>query len=451
MEKSVLGLKPGDMIQDTYRIDSLLGEGGMGATFRGTNTAAGHPVAIKVMTPEFARNSRAVDLFRRESSLLRTVQNDAVVRYETTLQDKSGKLYLVMEYLSGKPLLYYLDKGARLASEDVLKLAERLCSGLAAIHALGIVHRDVAPDNILVPDEDVSQAKFIDFGLASDSVGTDKSILGSDFAGKLRYCAPEQLGLFDNRITPATDIYALGLVLMRCAGLTVPGDGKGWAAIDDRREDIKIRDDRVSRNLRGVLEAFLRADPSLRPADPLALVRKALAAEKAGAQRTDGPKDRPPAPDARDSKPDTGGRASTVVALIAGLVIVAGGAAWFFLMGPGASTTSGASTKQAALAQDAAQSNDPLAEAENLIAASGAENLNAAFGALMALSGDDSQSTDIRIRANIMIAEMYDPATHDTARSPFPRANPAAAKRHYQRAADLGSETAAQALSRLAD
>jgi len=120
-------------------------------------------------------------------------------------------------------------------------------------------------------------------------------------------------------------------------------------------------------------------------------------------------------------------------------------------MGPGASTTSGASTKQAALAQDAAQSNDPLAEAENLIAASGAENLNAAFGALMALSGDDSQSTDIRIRANIMIAEMYDPATHDTARSPFPRANPAAAKRHYQRAADLGSETAAQALSRLAD
>lgn len=450
MEKTVLGLKPGDMIQDTYRIDSLLGEGGMGATFRGTNTAAGHAVAIKVMTPEFARNSRAVELFRRESSLLRTVQNDAVVRYETTLQDKAGKLYLVMEYLSGKPLLYYLDQGARLASEDVLKLAARLTSGLAAIHALGIVHRDVAPDNILVPDEDVSKAKFIDFGLASDSVGTDKSILGSDFAGKLRYCAPEQLGLFDNRITPATDIYALGLVLMRCAGLTVPGDGKGWAAIDDRREDIKIRDDRVSRNLRGVLEAFLRADPSLRPDDPLALVRKALAAENAEAQQPAGHTDRS-APDAQGRKPDTGARTAPFVALIAGFVIIAGGAAWFFLMGPGASATSDASTGQAALAQDAAQSNDPLTEAEKLIAASGADNLNAAFGALMALSGDDSQSADIRMRANIMIAEMYDPATHDTARSPFPSANPVAAKRHYQRAADLGSNSAAQALARLSD
>ncbi|MEM9269137.1 MAG: serine/threonine-protein kinase, partial [Pseudomonadota bacterium] len=201
MTDTVFGLSPGDVIQNTYRIDKLLGEGGMGATFAGQNIATDHPVAIKVMTPEFARNKKALELFRRESSLLRTVQNEAVIRYETTLQDGEGRLFLVMEYIDGHPLSYYISKGARLEGEDVLKLGRRLASGLAAIHKLGIVHRDVAPDNILVPQNDVQMATLIDFGLASDTVGSEKSIIGDTMAGKFSYMAPEQLGLFGGKVT----------------------------------------------------------------------------------------------------------------------------------------------------------------------------------------------------------------------------------------------------------
>jgi serine/threonine-protein kinase len=442
MDNTILGLKPGSVIQDTYRVDSLLGEGGMGATFLGVNMAAGHQVAIKVMTPEFARNKRALELFKRESSLLRTVQNDAVVRYETTLKDKAGRLYLVMEYVPGKPLRYFLEKGARLAARDVLKLGERLASGLAAIHVLGIVHRDVAPDNILVPDEDILGAKFIDFGLASDTAGTDKSILGNDFAGKLKYCAPEQLGLFGNKVVPATDIYALGLVMMKTAGLALPGEDKGWAALDDRREDIRIDDVRVSKPLRRVLESMLKADPSDRPDDLLKLIRQALSeTDRAGEG------DEPAVGKAQntgDKKP----RGALVAAILAGAVAVGGGG-WYLLGGGGLSDPVGASLQQVEGAQKAVEADDPLAETVALLDAGGADNLNAAFGALMALSGDETRPPDLRQRVNIMIARMYDPETHDTARSPFPKPNPPAARRYYQKAADLGSTEAATAVERL--
>lgn len=210
-EHSVLGLRPGSVVQDSYRIERLLGEGGMAATFAATNLATGHPVALKVMSPAFSANRKAVELFRRESTLLRSVRNDAVIGYETTLMDAEGRLFLIMEFVDGKPLSDYVRKGLRLKPQDVLALGARLAGGLAAIHALGIVHRDIAPDNILIPHDDITEAKLIDFGLASDTVGTDQSIIGDSFAGKLSYCAPEQLGLYGNKARPATDAYALGL------------------------------------------------------------------------------------------------------------------------------------------------------------------------------------------------------------------------------------------------
>lgn len=450
METTVLGLKAGSVIQDTYRIERLLGEGGMGATFLGINLATGHQVAIKAMIPEVSRNERALDLFKRESRLLRTVHNDAVVRYETTLQDKSGKLYLVMEYVPGKTLRYYIDKGARLASADVLKLGIRLADGLASIHALGIVHRDVAPDNIMVPDDDILGAKFIDFGLASNTIGTEKSVLGSDFAGKLQYCAPEQLGLFGNKVTAKTDVYALGLVMMRVAGLAVPGQDKGWAAIDDRREDIRIKDTSISVPLRQALESLLRAEPGNRPTDLVGLLRKSLDLEASGGQGAKTPKVGQAVKSGENTDAIARNKTPMIAGLAAVIVGVLAGGGWYLMSQSGASDTE-ASVTQAEVATETVAKDDPISEALTLINSGGEANLNAAFGALMALSQDPQQTADRRVSASMLIAEMYDPATHDTARSPFARPNPAAARRYYQRAADLGSEKAAEAISKLSE
>lgn len=454
MRQSTPDLKPGSLIQDTYRIDALLGEGGMGATFRATNLATGHAVAIKVMSASFAANKQAVDLFRRESTHLRAVQHDAVIRYETTLQDREGRLFLVMEFVDGKPLKHYIMRGARLASRDVLALGLRVAQGLAAIHALGIVHRDIAPDNIMIPDDNVRHAKLIDFGLASNTIGTDKSIIGTGFAGKLDYCAPEQFGMFGNKIGPATDRYALGLVLMKVAGVPVPGEGKGMAAIEDRRADIRIMSDRVSPVVRRVLETLLRADPAQRGGDLVQMFQQALAAEDAAAVTPpagpvagrDGAGTAAGGASAGKSGGKSGARSGPALALAAGgAVAVAAGIGWWVLVGSKPPISA-----QVDIARSTLAVADPLADIAALIAAGGSDNLNAALAALIATARDTAKPAADRAQAAVMIAQMYDPATFDAKRSPLPGPNPAAARRYYEQAVGLGSQAAVAALARLA-
>ena len=416
-------LAPGAVVQDSYEIERLLGEGGMGATYKARNIANGQPVAIKVMSASMAATPRALDLFRRESTLLGSIRHEAVIRYETMLQDREGEMFLVMEYVEGNTLAHYVNQGARLSSEHVLALGRRLAGGLAAIHALNIVHRDVSPDNILVPGDDIASAKLIDFGLASDTVGAETSIIGNSFAGKVSFCAPEQLGLFGGRVTPATDVYALGLVLMRVAGLPVPGAGEGISgATAARRPDIVVAARGISPALARTLTAMLRADPAERPTDLVALF------DQAG----------PPAV-RRTLRPPL------VIAGAALAAAVVGGVVYFALFGGGGE----AGRSPTEIAEDAVSAADPLAEVRALIDRGGVDNLNAALAALLALGRDTRQPSAVREAALVALAEMYDPAVHDPARSPFAQPDPAAARRYYQQAADLGSAAARDALGRL--
>ena len=439
------GLKPGDVLQDTYRIDSLLGEGGMGATFRGTNLATGDTVAIKVMTAEFARVPKAVDLFKREARLLRTVQNEAVIRYETTLQDKQGRIFLIMEFISGNPLSHYLARGARLPAVDLVRLGLRLAEGLDAIHKLGIVHRDIAPDNIMIPDDDVMKAKLIDFGLASDSMGTEKSIIGDTYAGKFSFSAPEQFGLVGGKVGPSTDIYSLALVLLKVAGLPVPGEGTGIRVVEHRRADLQMPDDTpLPPVVKDALERMLRLDPAARPQEAVSLLSGTLAAlegRASAAERTfafGALGDMPARP-----------RKSAVPAIAVVAVLAAGGAVGWQMSWFGGAGDAPVSSGQAEDAKDIVAAEDPLAEIRARIDQGGADNLNAAFGGLMALARDEGNPAQMRQDAYMMMAEMYDPATFDANRSPFREPDANAARRQYKAAAELGSERAQTALERL--
>lgn len=442
------GLKHGDVLQDTYRIDALLGEGGMGATFRGTNLATGDTVAIKVMTAEFARVPKAVDLFKREARLLRTVRSDAVIRYETTLQDKQGRIFLIMEFIAGNPLAHYLSRGARLPAVDLVRLGLRLAEGLDAIHKLGIVHRDIAPDNIMIPEDDVLKAKLIDFGLASDSLGNEKSIIGDTYAGKFSYSAPEQFGLVGGKVGPATDIYSLALVLLKVAGLPVPGEGAGIGVVEHRRTDLVLPSDTpLPPALKGALERMLRLDPAQRPQEAVSLFAETLAILE-GNRAAPG-KSLPQAPEAEPKAEKRSAALPVAVAVVAFLALAGGGAfgwkvGWF-----GGASRPAVSQEQAAVAKELVEAGDPLAAIRARIDQGGADNLNAAFGGLMALARDAANPAQIRQDAYLMMAEMYDPATFNAARSPFREADANAARRQYQAAADLGSDRAKTALERL--
>ena len=259
------GLQPGDLVANTYRIDRMLSVGGMGALYLGQHAITGESVAIKVILPSFARDKRAVGLFRREAQALKQMSHPAIVGYEAFLVDQDGSLLLIMEYVDGRPLTARLANG-RLTGDAILRLGDRLVGGLAAAHASGIVHRDVSPGNVLLPGDDVGRAKLIDFGIAKRFGGEEKTLLDESFAGKIRYASPEQMGLFDGVVDSRSDMYSLGLLLAEAAGIELPGKESLMSAMEVRRADVEFPAD-LDAKLRRRLTKMLRADPQQRPSN----------------------------------------------------------------------------------------------------------------------------------------------------------------------------------------
>ena len=441
-------LEPGYVIQDTYRLHSELGEGGMGQTFRAVNIPLGHDVAIKVLSnPSYGEKGK--QLFLREAQLLRGISHPGVVRLETVLMGQNERLYIVMEYLTGKPLSYFLANGARLAPEDVLKLGLRMAGALKAVHDQGIVHRDIAPDNIMVVDDNIEKAKLIDFGVASNTIGQDKSIIGDSFVGKFNYSAPEQLGLFGGKISRKSDLYALALVLMRTMGVDIPGQDQGAGVIEYRRGDIELPS-HVDPVVAGVLHQLLKADPQERPEEAESLFQAALQGETAS----------PAAPAAKAEATTSNSSGSKMPVLIGiGGVAIAAAAGFFFLMPQGAEAPqSDVAPAPQAQAQPSAETAPesvsetkpaPLSEPPEIadirakIAAGGEANLNDALGALITLSRSPGIDASAKQTIHIMLAHMYDPKFHSTATSPFPEPNISAAVRAYEAAQQQGANVSA--------
>jgi len=257
-------LAPGTRLNDIFEITGRIASGGMGDIYRGHFIETGDPVAIKVMRTDLADNTMALALFRKEAQSLFNIHNEAIVRYYVFSNDPAtGRHYLAMEFVDGEPLSELLHSGP-LSVETVTQLQERLASGLQATHQFGIIHRDLSPDNVLIPGGDVTRAKIIDFGIARSTRVGDGTIIGSGFAGKYNYVSPEQLGLFGGNVTAKSDIYSLGLVLAECLlGRALDMGGSQFEVIEKRRSvpDLSAVDSRY----RPLLARMLQPDPKDRP------------------------------------------------------------------------------------------------------------------------------------------------------------------------------------------
>jgi serine/threonine-protein kinase len=272
-------LTPGIVLNNTHRIESLVARGGMGEVYRATNLVTGDTVAVKTVRPEFAGDPKISELFRREAGALRKVHNPAVVYYEGAFFDDSGQLYIVMEFVDGPSLATTIQSGA-LSSAQVRRLRDRLAAGLAAAHAEGVIHRDLSPENVILPGGRLEDAKLIDFGIArqqaTQKAAPQQTLIGSDFAGKYAYVSPEQLGLYGGNVDGRSDIYSLGLVLAAMAagkGLNM-GDSPG-TAVEARRTVPNLAG--VPDELRAELAHLLQPDPAQRPPSMAALVAGARA------------------------------------------------------------------------------------------------------------------------------------------------------------------------------
>ncbi|WP_179381051.1 serine/threonine-protein kinase [Jannaschia marina] len=255
----------GTTLNDNYRIERLIGEGGMGEVYEGRHLFTGNRVAIKMILRELSKDEGIVGLFRREARILFDLADDAIVRYLDSFHHKDSDRYcLVMQFIDGIPLADRLEAEGALPLDQVVTLLRRLALGLDKAHALGVVHRDLSPDNVMLREGKVDRAALIDFGIATAEDKTEATLLGQ-FAGKYRFVAPEQLGLYDGTVGPRTDIYGLGLLIAAAARGTALEMGRSFPdAVQARARVPELAD--VPARLIPLLARMLEPDPADRPA-----------------------------------------------------------------------------------------------------------------------------------------------------------------------------------------
>ncbi|MFP4569049.1 serine/threonine-protein kinase [Rhodosalinus sp.] len=340
--------RPGDLLNNTYRIERILGRGGTSEVYRARSEISGRVVALKVLRSEFSSNEDYLALMTREEDI-REIRHDAIVRYFDNQRTDSGLVYLVMDYVDGPGLDRKLAQGG-MSADDLLTVARRVAEGLGAAHARQIVHRDLSPDNIILRDGDPADAVIIDFGIAKDANPGAETIVGGDFAGKFAYAAPEQLA---GRADARSDIYALGALLLATFRGRPPDVGKNLSDVV-RIKSEALDTSGVPEPLKRLIDRMTAPDPADRFQTTGELLGALAAGDRIGdidPERTviasPRPKTRPPGagrtvppatPPDRATPPHErataragaagGRRRGGLIAALLALLLVAGGAIW---------------------------------------------------------------------------------------------------------------------------
>jgi eukaryotic-like serine/threonine-protein kinase len=208
----------GSVIAGRFEVLALLGEGSMGAVYRGVELGTRRPVAIKVLLPHLIAHDEMRARFEREAAAAMRIRHPNAVRvYEHGVE--RGMAFLVMELLHGQDLFAELAARGRLSEERAVRIVIQIAGALGAAHAEGIVHRDLKPENVMLAvDAAGDRVKLLDFGIAKQferRIDVDEDIDDITVAGALigtpGYMAPEQCQ--GAAVTPLTDIYACGVLL----------------------------------------------------------------------------------------------------------------------------------------------------------------------------------------------------------------------------------------------
>ena len=336
------------VVGDRYRLERLLGGGGMATVWGGRDLRLDRPVAIKVLSGEALRQPMALERFDREARAVGRLSHPNVVSvYDVGTQD--GQPYLVMELVEGPTVATLLADGP-LPIADVLAMASQVCDGLATAHSAGIIHRDIKPANLIVTAGGV--VKICDFGVARllDPSGSMNLTGPATAWGSPNYMAPEQIdgGTIDRR----TDLYALGCTMYAMLTGAPPFTGGGTLGVLHQHmtappESPRVRRSDVPSHVDALVCELLAKTPDERPPDARAVRARigaaqadlALASARAVLLRSASPRvgatpagqrsistEKPPLEPGAESIPTPKGRRRTISALAAAAVVVAGAA-----------------------------------------------------------------------------------------------------------------------------
>jgi serine/threonine protein kinase len=273
--ESTTELREGESV-GPYRVTGSLGVGGMGRVYHAVGPG-GEEVALKLIKSDIARDSVFRKRFDREARIAQQVQHPHVVPVLDT-GEHAGIPYLTQSFIRGGSLADRIEKQGTLDVPTAIRMCTEVAAGLDALHALGLVHRDVKPGNILLDEQGTSY--ITDFGLAKDSQASLLTRPGQA-VGSLDYMAPEQVR--GEEVTGATDVYALGCVMFECISGAPPfADRQGmrvlWAHLQDPPADPTVNRTDASAGLGEAILAALAKDPAHRPVSATAYAQHLQAA-----------------------------------------------------------------------------------------------------------------------------------------------------------------------------
>ncbi|RMG97646.1 MAG: serine/threonine protein kinase [Deltaproteobacteria bacterium] len=382
-------LEPGTIVAGRYRVAEMLGRGGMGAVYLAEHLAVGRSVAIKVLSFAFSNEPTIVERFRAEARTASSIGHPNIVEVFDAGQLEDGRLYLVMELLSGQSLYDVVEQEGPQPVDRALRWLREVARALRAAHQVGVVHRDLKPENVMLARiGEEERIKVLDFGISARSDGSAGNRLtqAGQALGTPEYMAPEQAR--GEPPTPSIDIYAFGVLAFELLAGHPPIAGGAPAETIARKLTERpppmasVRED-VPAALASLVDRCLESDPSRRPSSmdevlgEVEAILRSLPRRSAGhassAPPTAATEDAPHAPEAGRRRP------TAVLVAAAGLVVVAGVIGWVAVGGardePGEQASTGASSERAPAVAPPGDPNPP-AQAAVESAADGAKDVS---------------------------------------------------------------------------
>lgn len=227
-------MQRGKVLAEKYRLDFVLGRGGMGSVWRAEHLGLGAPVAVKLMDPALALTPDALARFHKEARAAATVRSPHVVQVlDHGVDEPSNTPFIVMELLEGETLGERLGREGKLSAQKTAGLVADVCRALTRAHQAGIVHRDLKPDNIFLVKHDPEFAKVLDFGVAKSRTLAGQAGIGSSTGplfGTPRYMSPEQIN-GSSDLDGRSDLWSVAVIAFECITGRCPFDGENLSQL----------------------------------------------------------------------------------------------------------------------------------------------------------------------------------------------------------------------------
>lgn len=261
------------VLNERYKIQELIGSGGMADVYKGVDLESGEEVAIKVLKSEFSGDPQYLRRLSREANAMVSLKNEHVVSL-IDMGSEDDVHYLVLEYVKGKTLREYMDQNGPMKPHVAVNMICDVLDGLAHAHQKGLIHRDVKPQNIMITDEGV--IKLTDFGIAKFAGNSTKTFDGKEALGSVYYISPEQAKGED--VDSRTDLYSIGILLYEMLTGNPPFTGDNAVQIALKHVNGEIvplheADSHISIALSDVVSRATAKDKAVRYSDAVEMIK----------------------------------------------------------------------------------------------------------------------------------------------------------------------------------